>query len=92
MAARILAMSLLHDIMPAGRGLAAPSIGRAMQEGSRSGLQDQPPPPQQSHSAPGTPSKEGPPPERQVHSDTRLFGSHTLPQPLLPCQKCLGHH
>ena len=33
MAARNLAMSLLHDITPAGRGRVAPSTGRAAQEG-----------------------------------------------------------
>lgn len=90
MAARNLALSLLHDITPAGRGWAAPSAGRATQgEGSWSRLQNQPPPPQQSRSASAAPSKERPPPERQVHSDTRPFGFQALPQPRFPRQKML---
>lgn len=74
-AARNLAVSLFHDIMPAGRGRAAPRMGRAVQgcmelvqaEGSAFSSPAEP--------QPWRLSKENPPPEGQVHPDTRPFGS-----------------
>jgi len=92
-AARNLAVSLLHDIMLAGRGQAGPSARRAAWEGKElvqaaaSACSSPAEPP-----SPGQPSKEKPPPERQVHSDTRPFGSQAVPQPPFPCQKYSGHH
>lgn len=92
MVVRNLAMSLFYDITPAGRGRAAPRVGRAVQEGMELVQAEG-----SAASFPAEPqlwqlSKENPPPEGQVHSGTGPFGSQALPQSRFASQKHSAHH